>query len=91
MDSWTSHNSYVCITGHMMDTTFVQHARVLACTMPDSHATKNLALFIASVIEEWELPSQNALIYVVTVNGRNFTSAVARSAWIGAQCFGHTL
>lgn len=23
MDSWTSHNSYVCITCHVMDTTFV--------------------------------------------------------------------
>lgn len=55
--------------------------------MPDLHTT----LFIASVIEEWELPPQNALIYAVTVNGRNFTSVVPRSAWIGVQCFGHTL
>lgn len=94
-DGWTSraNDSYVCLTVHVMDKDFGQHVHALACTeMSNSHTADNLLRFIESVIEEWELPaSGNLPIYVVTDNGRNFTSAVARSPWCGVQCFGHTL
>ncbi|XP_049527618.1 zinc finger BED domain-containing protein 6-like [Dermacentor silvarum] len=94
-DGWTSwaNDSYVCVTCHVIDSDFVQHVHALACTeMTDSHTAANLELFIAGVIEEWELPAHDTVpIFVVTDNGRNFTSAVARSSWNGVQCFGHTL
>ncbi|KAG0426906.1 hypothetical protein HPB47_025999 [Ixodes persulcatus] len=94
-DGWTSraNDSYVCLTVHVMDKDIGQHVHALACTeMGNSHTADNLVRFIESVIEEWELPaSGNLPIYVITDNGRNFTSAVARSPWCGMQCFQHTL
>ncbi|KAG0410495.1 hypothetical protein HPB47_012353 [Ixodes persulcatus] len=39
------------------------------CDARLAHA-ENLVLFVASVIEEWELLSQNVPIYIVTDNGK---------------------
>lgn len=94
-DSWTSraNDSYVCVTCHVMDKEFVQHVHALACAeMAECHTAENLQRFIESVLVEWEIPAEGQVpIYVVTDNGRNFVSAVARSTWQGVLCFGHTL
>lgn len=90
-DSWTSraNDSYVCVTCHVMDEEFVQHVHALACAkMPECHTAENLQRFIESVLEEWEILAEGQVpIYVVTDNGRNFVSAVARSTWQGDPCF----
>lgn len=91
-DGWTSRagDSYVCATAHMMDRDFRQHAYALACKpMPQEHTGENIVQFLRDVIEEWSLPD-NIPTFVITDNGRNFVSAVAKSNWSGL-CFAHTL
>ncbi|KAH7963440.1 hypothetical protein HPB52_021207 [Rhipicephalus sanguineus] len=88
-DTWTSRASdgYVCVTAHMMDRDFTQHACALACKpMPQGHTGQNLVQFLQDVIEEWGLPD-NIPTFVITNNGRNFVSAVAKSNWSGLRCF----
>ncbi|XP_042148139.1 zinc finger BED domain-containing protein 4-like [Ixodes scapularis] len=92
-DGWTSRagDSYVCVTVHVLDEDFVQHVYALACKeMPEEHTAENVLRFLRTVVEEWDLPD-NIPIFVVTDNARNFVSAVARSPWLGLQCFAHTL
>ncbi|KAG0416688.1 hypothetical protein HPB47_006225 [Ixodes persulcatus] len=82
---------YVCVTVHVMDQDFMQHVYVLACReMPEDHTAENILRFLQAVIEEWDLPD-SIPIFVVTDNARNFVSAVARSPWLGLQCFAHML
>ncbi|KAG0409789.1 hypothetical protein HPB47_013098 [Ixodes persulcatus] len=92
-DGWTSRagDSYVCVTAHMMDQDFRQHAYALVCQpMPQEHTGENIAQFLRDVIDDWGLPD-HIPIFVVTDNGRNFVSAVAKSNWSGLLCFAHTL
>lgn len=92
-DAWSSKagDSYVSVTVHMLDCNFVQHAFALACKpMPEGHTADNILRFLQAVSKEWDLPD-NIPTFVVTDNGRNFVSAVARSSWERLQCFGHTL
>ncbi|KAL3220223.1 hypothetical protein MRX96_030045 [Rhipicephalus microplus] len=91
-DRWTSRagDSYVCATAHMMDRDFRQHAYALACKpMPQEHTGENIVQFLRDVIEEWGLPD-NIQTFVITDNGRNFVSAVAKSNLSGLLCFAHT-
>ncbi|KAH9372070.1 hypothetical protein HPB48_014479 [Haemaphysalis longicornis] len=84
-------DSYVSVTVHMLDRNFVQHALALACkAMPEGHTTDNILRFLQVAVKELDLP-EDTHIFVVTDNGRNFCSAVARSSGEGLQCFGHTL
>ncbi|KAH7981470.1 hypothetical protein HPB49_024446 [Dermacentor silvarum] len=84
-DGWTSraNDIYVCVTCPVMDSDFVQHVHALACTeTTHSHTAANLELFIAGVIEEWELPAHDTVpIFVVTDNGRNFCSSAVVLEW----------
>lgn len=92
-DGWTSRagDSYVCGMTHMMDRDFRQHAYAVVCKpMPQKHAGENIAQFLRDVIDNWGLPD-HIPIFVVTDNGRNFVSAVARSDCSGLLCFAHTL
>lgn len=92
-DGWTSRagDSYVCVTAHMMDHNFKQHAYALACKpMPQEHTGENTVEFLHDVIKEWGLPD-NIPPFLITDNGRNFVSAVAKSQWSGLLCFAHTL
>ncbi|KAG0444628.1 hypothetical protein HPB47_013578 [Ixodes persulcatus] len=84
-------DSYVCVTAHMMDQDYRQHAYALVCQpMPQEHTGENIAQFLRDVIDDWGLPD-HIPIFVVTDNGRNFVSAVAKSNWSGLLCFAHTL
>ncbi|KAH7967509.1 hypothetical protein HPB49_025264 [Dermacentor silvarum] len=82
-DGWTSRagDSYVCVTAHMMDRDFKQHAYALVCKpMPQEHTGENMVQFLHDVIKEWGLPD-NIPTFVITDNGRNFVSVVAKSQW----------
>lgn len=73
-EGWTSRagGSYVCVTAHMMDRDFTQHAYALACKpMPQEHTGQNIVQFLRDGIEEWGLPG-NIPTFVITDNGRNF-------------------
>ncbi|KAH9361478.1 hypothetical protein HPB48_004579 [Haemaphysalis longicornis] len=58
--------------------------------MPQEHTGENIAQFLRHVIDDWGLPD-HIPIFVVTDNGRNFVSAVAKFNWSGLLCFAHTL
>ncbi|XP_049275099.1 zinc finger BED domain-containing protein 4-like [Rhipicephalus sanguineus] len=80
-----------CVTAHMMDRDFTQHAYALACKpMLQEHTGENIVQFLRDVIKERGLPD-NIPTFVITDNGRNFVSAVAKCNWSGLLCFAHTL
>lgn len=58
--------------------------------MPQQHTGENIVQFPQDMVEKCSLPD-NVPTFVITENGKNLVSAIAKFRRAGLVCFAHTL
>lgn len=95
-DIWTSKSNepYISLTCHYMTQEFQLINRCLGNShFPGTHDARSIHKKLLEMMAMWDLDtlSNTVPIFIVSDNARNYTSALARTAWSPLQCFAHTL
>jgi len=89
---WTSRNteSYIAITVHFLDSSFVLRSILLSChSFNESHTSQNISEQINTTLNTWNL--KNKIVLAVSDNAYNVQNALSTLQLKHFGCFAHTL